>query len=390
MISLRIAVRYRKLLVWIVGAAAIAVVFRLTVLGPLAIQTTTMSKRNLTAQVYGNGTVETKVVMSVSSKVTGRIETLFADQGDTVTSEQLLAKLENEDYRQQVLEAQAKVNKAGASLGAADADKQKAQASVELAEKNYARVRAMSDKGLVSQQNVDEQFAVLSVAQREVERATASVEVAQKDRLASLASLAFAESRMNDMVVTTPVDGIIISRDLEKGSTVVPGLPMFRIADPSIIWVTAYIDESQSRNLAVGQPAEISLRSAPEKKFNGHVARIGIESDRVTEEIEVDVAFDAPLPGFRIGERAEVYITTETKQDSPVLPAGAIVSMGKQKNVWVIENGKLRHKAIVTGIEDRAGLIEVESGLDDGTPVAVGPPSVMMSFKDGMRVKALR
>lgn len=390
MINPRIPVRLRKPLLWLMAAVVIAVILRLTVMAPLPIQTVMVAKRDLTAQAYGNGTVETKVVMPVSSKVTGRIEVLYADQGDTVKSGQILAKLENEDYQQQVLEAQAGAKKADAVLAVEEANNQKAQASLQLVDKNYQRIKAMGDRNLISQQEVDEQSTALAVAKKEVERSTAAVDAAKKDRLAMLANLAFAESRKNDMVVVTPNDGIIISRNLEKGATVAPGLPIFRIADPSVIWVTAYVDESRCQDLAEGQAAAIYLRSAPKKKFNGHVARIGVESDRVTEEIEVDVAFDSPLPRFRIGEQAEVYITTEIKKDSPALPSAAVISRGKQRNVWVVQDGKLRSKEIVTGIEDRAGFVEIESGIDADTPVAVAPPPVMINFKDGMRVAVKR
>ncbi len=387
MINLGIPIKYRKPLIWLAAIAGLMIILNLTIMAPLSIQSTNVIKRDLVAQVYGNGTVEAKVVVPVSSKVTGRIEMLFADQGDTVKSEQILAQLEAEDYRQQVLEADAGVKKAEAVLVVGNADNQKAQANLELAEKNYARIKAMGDKNLISQQAVDEQAALLAVAQKEVERSAAAIDVAGKDQQASLANLSFAETRKNDMIVAAPVDGIVISRNLEKGATVAPGLPIFRIADPSLVWVTAFIDESQCRDLALGQPAAIYLRSSPKKMFKGHVARIGLESDRVTEELEVDVAFDPPLPPFRIGEQAEAYITTVTKKDVTALPAGVVVSKGKQRNVWIIKDGKLKTTDIVAGIEDRTGFVEVVSGIDDKSSVALAPSPIMATFKDGMRVK---
>ncbi|HBC47142.1 MAG TPA: efflux RND transporter periplasmic adaptor subunit [candidate division Zixibacteria bacterium] len=390
MINYRIPAKLRKPLIWLVAIVGFVVVLRLTVFAPVQIKTVTIVKHDLTAQVYGNGTVEAKVVVPVSSKVTGRIEALYADQGDTVKSGQVLVRFEDEDYHQQVLEAEAGVRKAEAAFIAGNADNQKAQANLELAQKTFARMKAMGDKNLVSQQNVDEQSAVLTVAQKEVEHAAAVVDVANKDYQAAEASLALAQSRKNDMTVMAPNNGIIISRDLEKGSMVPPGLPIFRLADPTIIWVTAYVDESRCQDLAIGQSALIYLRSAPKKVFNGHVARIDLESDRVTEELEVNIAIDPPLPPFRIGEQTEVYITTALKKEAQALPAGTVTSKGKQRHVWAVKNGKLKSQEVVTGIEDRSGFIEILSGIDNDTHVAIAPPPVMMSFKDGMRVKVMR
>lgn len=379
--------RWRKPVLWFIAALALFLVLKLTLLAPLTVPAVIVSKHDLAAQVYGNGTVEAKVVVAVSSKVTGRIESLYADEGDTVKAGQILAKLEDADFHQQVLQAQAGRMKSAATLAAEDANHQKSLASLELAEKDFARISGLADRKLVSQQDVDQQATTLEVAKKEVERSSAAVDAASKDRLASQANVAFAESRNSDMVVRAPQDGIIISRDLEKGATVAPGFPIFQMADPTIIWVSANVDESQREKLAEGQEATIFLRSRPQEKLHGRVARIGLESDRVTEEIEVDVAFEPPLAAFRIGEQAEVYIVTGTKNGAAALPSAAVTSKGQQRAVWTVVDGKLRRKEIVTGIEDRAGFIEVLSGIDDHTLVAVAPPGDMINFKDGMSVK---
>ncbi len=390
MMNLRFLGRWQRPVLWSLAGLGLFLVLNYTIFAPSIIPTVTVTKRDLTAQVYGNGTVEAKVIVAVSSKITGRVEDLYADQGDKVKAGQVLAKLEDEDFRQQVMQAQAEVKKSEAALAEEDANRQKALANLELADKNYGRVSGLADRKLISQQDVDEQATALEVAKREVERTKAAVEAANKDRLASQANLAFAESRNNDMMVRAPQDGIIISRNLEKGATINPGLPVFRIADPAVVWVSANVDESKREQLVEGQEASIVLRSMPKEKLHGRVARIGLESDRVTEEIEVDVIFEPPLADFRLGEQAEVYIVTGTKNESPSLPAAAVVSKGKQQRVWVVADGKLRLKEIITGIEDRAGFVEVISGVDDQSLVALAPPGEMVNFKDGMRVKVKR
>ncbi|RJO74544.1 MAG: efflux RND transporter periplasmic adaptor subunit [Myxococcales bacterium] len=382
--------RLRRPLLWLLAALGAFIVLKFTLLAPMSVRAVAVGKRDLTAQVYGNGTVEAKVVVAVSSKVTGRIEELLADQGDKVKEGQLLAKLESEDFRQQVLQAQAQVNKGEASLAMERADLLKAQANLDLTRKSYERAKALGDQKMVSQQEVDEQSAALEVARKEVQRVEAVIEAARKDLLAQKANLAFAGSRKNDMLILAPQDGVIISRDLEKGATAAPGLPIFRLADPAVVWVKADVDESQRQALAVGQEASIYLRSAPNEKLPGRVARIGLESDRVTEEIEVDVLFDPPLANLRFGEQAEVFVVTGAKKNVPSLPVNVVTSKGKKRLVWVIEDGRLAAREIVVGMEDRAGFVEVLSGIGDKTEIAFAPPEKMMTFKDGMRVKVER
>jgi HlyD family secretion protein len=379
--------RWQKPFLWAIVVLGLFIVFKLTFLAPLSVPTVTVVKRDLTAQVYGNGTVEAKVVVAVSSKVTGRIEVLYADEGDRVKAGQVLAKLESADFHQQVLQAQAGLQKSEAALAVEDANHQMALANLELADKNYSRISGLADRKLVSQQEVDVQATALEVARKQVERSTASAEAASKERLASQANLAFTESRNDDMVVRAPQDGIIISRDLEKGATVAPGLPIFRMADPTIVWVAANVDESQREKLAAGQEATIILRSIPKETLHGRVARVGLESDRVTEEIEVDVAFEPPLATFRLGEQAEVYVVTGSKNEAPSLPSAAVTSKGPKRAVWAVVGGRLHRKEIVTGMEDRTGFVEILSGIDDKMLIAVAPPGDMINFKEGMSVK---
>ena len=181
--------------------------------------------------------------------------------------------------------------------------------------------------------------------------------------------------------------GLVISRDLEKGATVTPGAAIFRLADPRTVWVAAHVDESQLGGVAVGKKAQIGLRSAPGRLFPGRVARLGRESDRITEELEVDVAFDPPLKDFRLGEQAEVFILSQWKKATPCVSAKALTSRGTNRGVWVVEDGKLRFREIGVGIEDRRGVTEVTSGLTGTDVIAVAPPEKMLQFKEGQRVR---
>jgi len=144
--------RIKKSLVWAAIAVAVAILLKMTILAPPKVTTVKVEKRDLVAQVYGNGTVEAKVVVGISSKITGRIVELYADQGDAVKRGQLLARLENDDFLQQQRQSESAVTKAAANIGVEEAALRKARANSELAEKNARRFRTLADKNLVSQQ----------------------------------------------------------------------------------------------------------------------------------------------------------------------------------------------------------------------------------------------
>jgi len=121
--------RRKNYLAWAVIIVAVVIVFRMTILAPPKVETVKAEKRDLVAHVYGNGTVEAKVVVGVSSKITGRIVELYTDQGEVVKRGQLLARLENDDFLQQQRQSEAVVTKAAANIGVEEAALRKARAN---------------------------------------------------------------------------------------------------------------------------------------------------------------------------------------------------------------------------------------------------------------------
>lgn len=377
----------KKYLIWVVTLVAVVILLKVTLLAPKRVKVVRVEKRDLTAEVYGNGTVEAKVVVGVSSKITGRIVELYADQGDRVKRGQLLAKLDNDDFLQQEQQSLAGLNRSAASLSVAQANLQKAKASLVLAEKNANRFKNLAEKNLVSKLEAEQYDTACRVAREEVARSQAEVKAMHMEQRASRANLGFARSKVSDTLIYAPQDGVIITRDLEQGATVTPGVSIFTMADPRVVWVKANVDESQLKGVAIGKKAMITLRSSAAEPVPGQVARLGHQSDRVTEELEVDVAFTDTLKDFRLGEQADVYIVTGTKKDAPALPSAAIVTKEKKRGVWVVVEGRLAFRPVTVGIEDRRNSSEILAGLDGTDQVALAPPSNMAKFKDGMRVR---
>ncbi|KHK01703.1 efflux RND transporter periplasmic adaptor subunit [Desulfovibrio sp. TomC] len=377
---------------WIAAAAlvATAVLVKTTIFAPVSVKVTKLVSRDLTAQVYGNGTVEAKIVVGISSKITGKIVELQADQGDLVKQGSLLARLENDDLSEQVRQAEASVLKAQAAQNVEAATLQKALANVDLAKKNAERFERLLEKDYVPKKDTEELQVAFQVAKEEVSRAHAALESARMDEKLGTASQRFAQAKLADARIYAPSDGLILSRDLEQGAIVTPGQTIFQFTDPRTVWIKANVDESHMAGVRVGNAAIITLRSAPGEQFPGRVARIGRQSDRVTEESEVDVIFEPPIEHFRLGEQADVFLVTGAKNSVPSLPSVAIASRGKTRGVWVLKDGRLGFKAVDIGIEDRRDFVEVRSGLEEGEQIVVAPTQAMSAFADGQRAKVLQ
>ena len=374
-------------LAWGLVLAAAVVLLKKTVLAPQLVQTVSVDRGELTAQVYGNGTVEAKVVVAVSATITARVVELLVDQGDQVKAGQLLVRLEEDAFRQQEALAQAGLERVTASLDVEEATLRKAKANLALASKNAERYRALVAKDLVSKLEAEQYENSHAVAKEELARSQAALDAAHNEQTASRAGLGLARSRLADTLIHAPQTGVIISRELELGATVTPGLPLFTLADPSTVWVKANVDEAQLANVVVGKKTLITLRSAPNRPFAGQVARLGRQSDRVTEELEVDVAFTPPLTDFRLGEQSDVLITVAKKQAVLSVPTAALMIRNGKRGVWLLEGLTLRFQETQVGINDRRGLSEIVAGLEGKEQVVVGPLPAMEAFKDGMKVR---
>ena len=128
--------------------------------------------------------------------------------------------------------------------------------------------------------------------------------------------------------------------------------------------------------LKVGKRADIVLRSRPNERFHGQVARIEPESDRVNEERRVAIAFDKLPDNFHLGEQAEVYITTVHLPQPTLVPEAAIIGLGKNRGtVWTVEDGRLQQHDVTFGHRLLDGRYEVAGGLPDNAQVVAPLPS---------------
>lgn len=410
-----ISARSRKLLLLLAGGVVLVVI--VLILLPPKVMTTHSTTMTLRDEAAGTGFVRAKVTIGIGAKINGVVLKTYVDQGDIVKKGQILAELQNQDLQSQVGQAasltqaqQAGLSSARANLSANRARLQasisavgKSQAGLRLAEINYQRAKSLYEGGVLSKEAFDTaetthlqaqedlriSQALQSSAEDQVRAAEAEVAAAERTVAGSEAGVRLQQANLQYTIVSSPVDGYVVSRDLEEGGTVVPGLSIFTVAaQSSPIWVSANIDERETNGLKVGQPAWITLRSAPDRKLAGVVSRVGTEADPVTEEIVVDVAFNQPIPNLKLNETAEVYILKSEKAEANALPTTAIISARDGPAVWTVAQGTLQSRAITLGVRDKRGLVEVLSGLSATDAVLVQPNATGMSLVSGKRVRA--
>ncbi|PYX36580.1 MAG: efflux RND transporter periplasmic adaptor subunit [Acidobacteria bacterium] len=354
-----------------------------------------VEKGDLAKSVVATGKVEPITKVEVKSKASGIVQKLLVQAGDKVKKGQLLAQLDKEEIQAQVAQSQAALQAAEASLKGSEADYERAKVDAEgpdvpLLKRAYERAIGMAKEGVVStsaledaQKNYELSLNKQNVskAQLVVLRAKIGQSAAQvsQDR----ANLKQLEEQLGYTDIESPIDGVVLSRDVEMGDAVSSILVLgssatlvMTLGDTSEVYVKGKVDESDIGKVYLGQPARIKVESFKDKTFNGKVTRIspmGVEKDNVTT-FEVRVSINNPGGELKAEMTANAEIILEEHKSVLQIPEGAIL-YDKDKKASVempdpkAKDGK-KKMAVNIGISNGAKT-EVLGGLKEGDQVVL-------------------
>ncbi len=326
--------------------------------------------------VQGPGTVQAKVPVAVSAKITGILEKLYADQGERVKKRQLLAELDSAELRHREASARWARSRAQRDLARAKADLVKSRANLLLAQSNYQRDLEVFKPGYISAAAFDITKAALRVAQSDVAANEATVKASKAALNQAESESRTAEALLGYTRILAPMDGLITVRTAEIGDIINPGTTIFQMVDYQI-WAASWIDETKLGLLKVAQKAVIKLRSG--KSYPGKVVRLNRQADTVTRELEVDVKFDELPKPITIGEETEVYIETG-RQDAPAVPLSAVTERNGSKGVFVAAGGRANFCPVAPGLR-QGGRVAILKGLRAGEMVIVNPVGIEPGIK---------
>lgn len=321
----------------------------------------------IAARVVGPGSVQARIPVTLSARVSATVTQVHVDVGDTVRLGQILVTLDDRDLsaRRGVVTGQQEAllrNTDGARAALA-----KAQADLELARSKLRRDQELLAQGFVSQAVVDASNAGLGGAAAGVDAAQSALAARGADARTLSQEARYSDAVLSYTRIAAPMDGVVIQRLAEVGSTVAPGTALLKIVDPKSVWVATKVDESMVGRVQPGQAASIRLRSGD--VLPGKVARIARQSDAATRELDVHVAFDAVPQRFAIDQEAEVSIAVG--EDRGILVPLTALTRDKagRQGVLVIEGGaaggRTAFVAVETaGADDRRVL--VRKGLAGG------------------------
>ena len=376
----------RKSAKWAVLVAVVALVIYRVKFAPTPVRVHEVRAGPVVAEVMGTGTLEARIKTTISPRIQERLAEVLVDQNDAVKTGQLLARLDDGELKMQVEVTEAARVAARASLERVKTDEARALAVQTQARLNHQRVSELMATKVLSQDELDRAVEAMQVAAADVKRSQAAIAEAESQVVTAEKNLAYQQERLSYTRILSPYDGLVVRRDRDPGGVVVPGGSLLQLISTKEIWVSAWVDETVSASLAVGQVARVIFRSEPEKNYPGEVARLGRETDRETREFLVDVRVKELPKNWTVGQRAEVFIETGRKSEALVIPQRFVQWREGKPGAFVNEHRKARWRAVTLGLRGRDAL-EVVQGLSPGERVVAPREAKQPPLTDGLRIK---
>lgn len=354
-----------------------------------------VEKGDLAKSVVATGKVTPITKVEVKSKASGIVKKLLVEAGDRVKKGQLLAQLDKEEIQAEVAQSQAELQAADASLKGAEADYERAKVDAEGPDvpplkRAYERAQGMAKEGVVSESALDDAEKNYTMALNKQNVAKAQLVVLRAKEAQSQATVAQDRAHLKQLEeqlsytdIESPLDGVVLSRDVEMGDAVSSILVLgssatlvMTLGDTSEVYVKGKVDESDIGKVYLGQPARIKVESFKDKTFVGKVTRIspmGVEKDNVTT-FEVRVSINNPGGELKAEMTANAEIILEEHKNVLQIPEGAILyDKDKKASVEIpdpkAKDGK-RKIAVNIGISNGAKT-ELLGGLKEGDQVVL-------------------
>ena len=326
-------------------------------------ETAKVERQNIHTSITATGTIEPVTSVTVGTQVSGIVSKLYVDYNSVVKKGQIIAELDKTNLISELNTAKANLSSAQSTLGYEQA--------------NYSRYKTLYDKGLVSAD--------------EYESARLSYDKARQQVATSRESVQKAQTNLGYATITSPIDGVVLSKSVEEGQTVAASFntpELFTIAkDLTDMRVIADIDEADIGGVKEGQRVSFTVDAFPDDKFEGQVTQVRQQATTESNVVTYEVVISAPNYDLKLkpGLTANVTIFTMEKDNMLAVPAKALRFMPNEAllqkdqkiedveaptKVWTLEGNTFKAHAVQTGTTN--GMVtEIVSGISEGTEVLV-------------------
>lgn len=291
-----------------------------------------------------SGTLQPEEQATVRAEVSGAVLQTYAEQGQRVTSGQLLGRIDDSAIRDQVLSARSAVTTA--------------KNNADVAARQQARSEALVKAGAIAERDVELTRNQLSAAEAQLANARAM--------------LANAQKQLDKTSIHSPFSGIVSARQVSAGDVVSPGGALFTVVNPATMRLEASVPADQLSEVHVGAPVDFTVNGYPGRHFTGRVTRINPVADPSTRQVRIIVSLPNQNGLLVGGLFADGHVSSEVRT-APVVPLSAVDERGLHPFVMLIKGGQVKKADVDLGIRDASNeTVEIRSGLAPGDSVLLG------------------
>jgi len=396
--------RILKRAAFLLAVAALAAYFGRNALLGTPVETVEVLRDDLIQTVVASGRVMSPRRVRVGAVITGRVVAIPVTEGQAVKKGAELVLLEDKDVRAALAQAQAGVAQAEAKvrqlrevgLPAAQQALLQAEATLTQVRGQFDRTKRLQAQGFVGQSQLDDAQRNLDVAESQARAARVQVEtnstrgsdfaMAMTALEQARAAERVAQAKLPDIVVRAPVDGVLISRNVEVGDIVQPGKELFLLAPAGETQVIVQIDERNLSQLSLGQKALGSADAFPGRRFPAELIYINPGIDALRGSVEVRLRAPSPPDYLRQDMTVSVDIEVARRAQAVVAPTQAVRdATTAQPWVLAVRNGRAERVPVKVGLRGD-GRLEVLEGAAPGDALI---PASLGLITSGQKVRAL-
>ena len=338
-----------------------------------------LEKGDITEKITASGTINPISTINIGTQVSGTISEIYVDYNSKVKKDQLLAQIDPALF-------EATVGQRRAALNVSKAEVQVAENEVDYAKKNLARIKKLN----ASRYSADKE---LDLAEKKYNNSVAQLALKKAQVEQAQAALDSAETELRYTKIISPVEGIVVSKEVEVGQTVAASFQtptLFNVAeDLTKMQIEASVVEADIAKVHNGQTVEFSVDSFPDEVFYGKVTQVRNEAINTSNVVTYEVIIEVDNKDLKLkpGMTANVEIITAEKKDILLAPNKALrfyitdengeTKRYKDKGIWVLEKGVPQRIVIKTGVSDddytEVSGEELEEGMKVIIDEAAGP-----------------
>jgi HlyD family secretion protein len=299
-----------------------------------------IKKRDLEAIVSASGKIQPKRQVNISANTMGRVTRLAVEEGQRVKQGQFLLEIDPRSLTGMLQRGEASVAAARSSMQQSRTLVEQARANLVLAQQNLKRQQELWKEGLTTREMLERAESDLGVRQAELAAREQDIRTREEQIKQEQAGLETTKYNLSQIIIESPMDGLVTRRNIEQGENVVvgtmnnAGTVLLTIADMSVIEAEVEVDETDIPNVQLGQKAKITIDAVENKTFTGRVTEIGnspiqaagaqATGQRQATNFKVVVTIEDQLPDVRPGFTCTAEITTSTRQQAVSVPIQAL------------------------------------------------------------------